>query len=335
MTLNINGITSDTKIRMLEALLWKQGIDIALIQEVTNNKINTLRGYTCYINEGTEKRGTVIVLKDGINITEIKRIPTGRGITVKHNDLWTINIYAPSGAERKAEREHFYNTELTYILTLTHNAMILAGDFNCNIDKTDSTGAINYSRALNNIVQGLGLIDGWETTKTRGGYTHYTAKSASRIDRIYATTVMKRKTGIETLAAAFTDHNAVIIRIAIDTPLPTRGRGYWKMNTQLLQGRTFCEKLQNEWEKWETQKKHYPTSVMWWKTHKKKNKTIHSRRGRATKRSSADGDILLRSNKQHITIRHCRNQNNKTERIKGQDCTVARGRTTEKTTRHR
>jgi exonuclease III len=69
MTLNINGITSETKIGMQEALLWKQGIDIALLQEVTNNKINTLRGYTSYINEGTEKRGTAIVLKDGINTT--------------------------------------------------------------------------------------------------------------------------------------------------------------------------------------------------------------------------------------------------------------------------
>jgi exonuclease III len=271
MTLNINGITSDTKIRMLEALLWKQDIDIALLQEVTNNKINTLRGYTSHVNEGTEKRGAAIILKDGINITETKRIPTGRGLAVKYNDMWIINIYVPSGAERKAEREHFFNTELTYILPLTHNTVILAGDFNCNIDKTDSTGAINYSRALNNIIQGLGLIDGWETTQTRGGYTHYTAKSASRIDRIYATTsVMKRKTGIETLAAAFTDHNAAIIRIAIDTPLPTRGRGYWKMNIQLLQDKTFWGKLQHEWEKWKTQMKHYPTSVMSWNRHIKR-----------------------------------------------------------------
>jgi hypothetical protein len=129
--------------------------------------------------------------------------------------------------------------------------MILAGDFNCHIDKADSTGAINYSRALNNIIHGLGLIDGWDTTKTRGGYTHYTAKSASRIDRIYGTiAVMSRKTGIEMLAAAFTDHNAVIIRIAIDTPLPTRGRGYWKMNAQLIKEETFCEKLKLEWENW-------------------------------------------------------------------------------------
>jgi exonuclease III len=72
MTLNINGMTSDTKHRMLEDLLWKQCIDIALLQEVTTNKLNTLRGYTKYINEETEKRGTAILLKYGINIMEIK-----------------------------------------------------------------------------------------------------------------------------------------------------------------------------------------------------------------------------------------------------------------------
>jgi hypothetical protein len=81
---------------------------------------------------------------------------------------------------------------------------------------------------------------------------------------------MTRKTGIETVAAAFTDHNAIILRIAIDTPLPTRGRGYWKMNTNLLQEKTFCEKREVEWENWKTKKKHYPTSVMWWNRYTKR-----------------------------------------------------------------
>jgi exonuclease III len=45
MTLNINGIMSDTKLRMLEELLKKQEIDIALYQEVTNHKINAIPGY--------------------------------------------------------------------------------------------------------------------------------------------------------------------------------------------------------------------------------------------------------------------------------------------------
>jgi len=46
-------------------------------------------------------------------------------------------------------------------------------------------------------------------------YTHYTPTGASRIDRIYVTTkIMFKKEGVETVAAAFTDHLTVVLRIA-------------------------------------------------------------------------------------------------------------------------
>jgi hypothetical protein len=97
-----------------------------------------------------------------------------------------------------------------------------------------------------------------------GGYTHITAKSALRIDRIYTTSQLTaRKTGIETIPAAFSDHNAVTIRIATDKP-PNRGRGYWKMNTILLQEKTFSDKLAEEWANWKIKVKYYQTTVMWW-----------------------------------------------------------------------
>jgi len=35
-TLNINGVASGTLLGMLEEFLWKQDIDLALLQEVTN-----------------------------------------------------------------------------------------------------------------------------------------------------------------------------------------------------------------------------------------------------------------------------------------------------------
>jgi exonuclease III len=108
MTLNINGMTSDTKIRMLEDL-WKQGIDIALLQEVTNQKLNNIRGYKTYINEGTEKRGTAIATKEEINITEIKRLPTGRGRAVKLNDTWIINIYMLRQERRGKQKENTFS----------------------------------------------------------------------------------------------------------------------------------------------------------------------------------------------------------------------------------
>jgi exonuclease III len=166
-------------------------------------------------------------VKDGIPITDIKRIPSGRGMAAILNGTWIVNIYAPFGAEKKNERETFYNTDLTYILPTTHADMILEDDFNCILSKTDSTGSNNYSRALANVANGLGLIDAWNTSTSRRMYTHYTTTGASRIDRIYATiNIMSKKLGVEIVAAAFPDHHAVILRIAISATLTLCGRGY-------------------------------------------------------------------------------------------------------------
>jgi hypothetical protein len=56
-----------------------------------------------------------------------------------------------------------------------------------------------------------------------------------------------RKTGVETVATAFTDHFAVVLRLAIDAPLPLRGRGSWKINVSLLQDATFMSVVKKQW----------------------------------------------------------------------------------------
>jgi exonuclease III len=113
LTLNFNGIKSDIKVKMLQDLLWQQDVDIALLQEITTDKIHTLRGYTTYLNEGTERRGPAIAVNEGIHVTDTKTITSGRGIAVKCGELLMLNLYAPSGAEKKNERGYFFNTELT------------------------------------------------------------------------------------------------------------------------------------------------------------------------------------------------------------------------------
>jgi exonuclease III len=47
-----------------------------------------------------------------------------------NNGTWIVNIYNPSGEEKKNKKETFYNTDLTYIQPTTHADMILAGDLN-------------------------------------------------------------------------------------------------------------------------------------------------------------------------------------------------------------
>jgi hypothetical protein len=68
---------------MLEEYLQRHEIEIALLQEVTSPRLNDIKHYTSYINIGTDQRGTAILTKDGITVTDVKRFPSGRGIAVR------------------------------------------------------------------------------------------------------------------------------------------------------------------------------------------------------------------------------------------------------------
>ena len=88
----------------------------------------------------------------------------------------------------------------------------------------------------------------WETSQEHATYTHYTSRGASRIDRIYVSRNLSRhKRGAETRVAAFTDHLAVVIRIALEATTMLRGRSYWKINMALLSEERFQEQLQQCW----------------------------------------------------------------------------------------
>jgi endonuclease/exonuclease/phosphatase family metal-dependent hydrolase len=57
------------------------------------------------------------------------------------------------------------------------------------------------------------------------GFTHYTAKEASRLDRIFVSRdILKNKQGAETVAAAFTDHLAPMLGLSLTAPLDTQKR---------------------------------------------------------------------------------------------------------------
>jgi exonuclease III len=78
-TLIINGISTIKRIRMLQDFIYKHGLDLILLQEVTDSTISNIQRYTAYINIGSKGRGTAVLAKDCYHITNIQRIPTGRG----------------------------------------------------------------------------------------------------------------------------------------------------------------------------------------------------------------------------------------------------------------
>ena len=164
--------------------------------------------------------------------------------------MWTVNVYAPSGAENRKEREDFFNIDVPHLIPPNDTEMILAGDFNCVLAHEDCTGQRNYSRTLKRMVCGVGLIDVGAATPTRIIYTHFTSTGASRIDRIYVTRNLRTKQcGVETLAAAFTDHFAVSLRLSHDASSTPRDKGYWKINISYLSKPDFQQTIKGIWAK--------------------------------------------------------------------------------------
>jgi len=129
----------------------------------------------------------------------------------------------------------FLSNDLTYLLRGIPPSVLVGGDLNSVLTNLESTGHPHYSRDLQEFIRGFDLVDTWETSQKRCTYTHYTSRGASRIDRKYAShNLSRRKRGAEKRIAAFTDHLAVLIRIALEATTMPCGRNYWKMNTALL-----------------------------------------------------------------------------------------------------
>jgi exonuclease III len=124
-TLNINGMSAGGRMRMLNEFIHKQVIDIILLQEVTHPDFDMIRGYTAHLNVGINKRGTVILTREQISLTNITRLPSGRGMAASYQRVCFVNIYAPSGTANRQEREEFYNVELVYLLRSLPLTMIV------------------------------------------------------------------------------------------------------------------------------------------------------------------------------------------------------------------
>jgi hypothetical protein len=74
-------------------------------------------------------------------------------------------------------------------------------------------------------------------------------RGSARLDRIYTSReLLWRKPGIETVAAALTDHLAVYLRITFEEPILRRGPGYWKMGARILEDKTIIEQFKTLWD---------------------------------------------------------------------------------------
>jgi exonuclease III len=269
--LNINRITAQTSVGMLSEFITRYEIDIMLFQEVTNPDTLNIRGYVTHHNIGTSMRGTAILARKEMPITIVHKLPSGRAMSAEYSGISFIKVYAPSGSARRTEREIFFNNELPFAFLTAAPHTILAGDFNCVLNPADNTGALQPSRALLEIVRNLSLVDTWNQDPLRPNFTHHSPTGATRIDRIYVSSELaKRKSGVEIIPAAFTDHHALVLRLAIEDKVVRRRLRRWKMDPTLMHDDAIKRKIRDTWIQWRNRKRHYPDVSMWWESCAKK-----------------------------------------------------------------
>ena len=147
-SININGLSTQTRVGMLHDFIRRHELDMVFLQEVTNPTTLTVNGYTSYFNIGANMRGTAILARHNYPLANVTSLPTGRAIAADYNGIRLVNVYAPAGTAKRTDRERFFNSELPALFYNTSQSILLGGDFNCVLHPLDTTGHFQPSRAL-------------------------------------------------------------------------------------------------------------------------------------------------------------------------------------------
>ena len=113
------------------------------------------------MNVGTDELGTAILTKNSISFERVEMLPNGRGMSGVYHNTYFINVYAPSGTNKRKERNDFYQNEIPYLFRTLPSQYILGGDFNCVLNKDDTTGTFQQSSTLQELVTNLNMKDAW------------------------------------------------------------------------------------------------------------------------------------------------------------------------------
>ena len=87
---------------------WRRhDLNILFVQEVTSREVLKFRGYENHLNIGTSIRGTAILARRELHLTNITTLPSGRAIAAVYKGIQLINVHVPSGTAKRTDREGF------------------------------------------------------------------------------------------------------------------------------------------------------------------------------------------------------------------------------------
>lgn len=266
VSLNINKITSELKVASLQEFIYESGADIVLLQEVRILNLS-VAGFETISNVAPEgSTGTAILLREGIPISDIEFLDSGRGISCKIYDITLINLYAPSGNSNRVERSIFFKEEIIYLLRRCPQNVLMGGDFNCVLHKKDQVPHFNYCKELHELVRNIKLTDAWEHKyPTLVKFTFFTPTSCSRLDRMYVSDTLSGKIlSVDVIPAYFSDHCAFSLTINLEKQPTKRFRSQWMLNISHLEDSEIVDVVNNTWNICIRSIANYASKADWW-----------------------------------------------------------------------
>ena len=125
-----------------------------LLQEVriADEQINQQlvnHGFTGMVNIDTENPltpGTALVWRSSLPIKQVSAVVPCRVQLALLGSYSILNIYAPSGSDKKVERVFFFAREVFQAFSLGSSSWILGGDLNCVLAPMDIENGTGFNQ---------------------------------------------------------------------------------------------------------------------------------------------------------------------------------------------
>ena len=265
----------------LSAIIKAENLDIIFLQEVrlTSEQLeHLLRGFKAAVNvdpSQPSKPGTAIVWRETLPVIDVCPLVLCRAQMATLGPYKLVNVYAPSGSDKKHERNVFFGQEIFTSLQLDlHGNWILGGDYNSVLKAIDIEGGVGFNQkkcpALEDLVQVAGLADFFRAHFPRKQeYTFFRASCApSRLDRFYGSVKLVGDVVSVSHIASLSDHCGILVRIKMEiekTVLPNcQRRTYWKLNAAIMEDKEFLPSFTLLWEKILKYRQGFLDIAEWW-----------------------------------------------------------------------
>ena len=260
ISLNVRGLRDRLKRKKIFLWIRQQKCDVAFLQETYWTKeiesfVHSDWNGQSFFNHGTNhSKGVAILIRNGLDLEPVDIISKNDGrlialrFIINEIQFLCVNIYAPA---RNTEKDRFYRNFVNWLnrLKQTEDMLITGGDWNCVLKRDQDTRGISRVYLPNikfkKMIKKNNLVDIWRRfypDKKQFTWRQMSLNLYSRLDYwLISSSICHLIQSTDIRPAMKCDHNAISLKLKVNDE--KRGRGYWKINNDLLSDTIYVTKV--------------------------------------------------------------------------------------------